>query len=425
MATEPAIAGEVNDGTASTPAVNDPTSASGLVGPAPANATPTSSLSPLTDTAGTVTPVDTNTFIAPSQPLPKPIKLYKSTRLKGYMTLFLASFINYDSAQKSSNVDVNLLHVVPSNDDQRKYAVAVAVVSLIASGFCLVAHLDRITPLERLWIFLFQPTTAPQPPAEATVDPPTAAIPPTNQTHDPNAPATNSTTDGKANDATTTTATTTTTSTPPSVSTLEGTLALFLTIWWSIATGVATAVSGMAGDGKGQYSLYYSYWACTCTSYWILERCGVAAGWVRLPTMCGAGSSAPCIPTNARSVLFVNHLQSSLKSFISSWPHRSPAWICIMVLSFLTLVRVHCRLLVNVILMPRYLFSHTAGARSDVVSRLVAESQQAGPSAGGLHFAYVLVARFLLDPRSRHSRKRSSPIAQSISRALAMDSGNG
>jgi hypothetical protein len=273
MAAESAIVDEVNDGTAYTSAVNDPTSTNGVV--VPVNSTPTSSSSPPTDTPFTV---ETNTSLAPPpRPLPKPIKLYKSTRLKGYMTLFLASFINYDSAQKSSNVDVNLLHVVPSNDDQRKYAVAVAVVSLIASGFCLVAHLDRITPLERLWIFLFQPQQPPptvDPPPTATVDPSTAA--PTNQTHDPNTPTT-TTTDGKTNDTTATT-----TSTALGVSTLEGTLALFLTIWWSIATGVATAVSGMAGDGKGQYSLYYSYWACTCTSYWILERCGVAAGWVRI-----------------------------------------------------------------------------------------------------------------------------------------------
>jgi hypothetical protein len=268
MVAESAIIDEVNDGTGSSPAVHDPTSTNGVVAPTPAQTSP-SSLSTPTDTTS---PVETNTCIsiAPLQPLPKPIKLYKSTRLKGYMTLFLASFINYDSAQKSSNVDINLLHVVPSNDDQRKYAVAVAVVSLIASGFCLVAHLDRITPLERLWIFLFQPS--PPPP---TVDPPTAA--PNNLANHPNTPTTNTTTDGKANDTTATTATST-----PSISTLEGTLALFLTIWWSIATGVATAVSGMAGDGKGQYSLYYSYWACTCTSYWILERCGVAAGWVRV-----------------------------------------------------------------------------------------------------------------------------------------------
>jgi hypothetical protein len=179
------------------------------------------------------------------------IKLYKSTRLKGYITLTLASFINYDAAQNSGNVHANNVRVVPSELDQRRYAVAASVVSLVLVAFCLVAHLDRVTPLEqRVWINLFRP-----------------------KSH------------------------------------VEGALAAFLLVWWTSATGVSTAVSGLAGDGKGQYSLYYSSWVCTITSYWIFERWAVAAGW------------------------------SSLKAFISSWPNRSPAWICIMVLSFVTLVR--------------------------------------------------------------------------------------
>jgi hypothetical protein len=155
----------------------------------------------------------------------KPVKLYKSSRLKGYITLALASFINFDAAQKSGNVDKNILTVVPSTDDQRRYAEAVAVVSLILASFCLVVHLDRVTPLEKFWIsHLFAP-------------------------------------DG---------------------SKFEGALVFFLTVWWSVATGVATSITGIAGDGKGQYSLYYSNWTCCLTSYWVLERWWVAAGWVRL-----------------------------------------------------------------------------------------------------------------------------------------------
>jgi hypothetical protein len=176
----------------------------------------------------------------------KPVKLYKSTRLKGHITLSLASFINYTAAQKSADVSAT---GVASTLGQRRYAISVAVVSLLISVACLIVHLDRITRMEKVWVAAFRPKSK-----------------------------------------------------------VEGLVIGFLTLWWSIGTGFTTSVAGIAGDGKGQYSLYYSSWLCTITCYWMLERWFVAADW------------------------------PSLKSFIASWPNRAPAWICIMVLSIFTLI---------------------------------------------------------------------------------------
>lgn len=152
----------------------------------------------------------------------KPIKLYKSSRLKGYITLVLASFINYRSAEDSADVQGSIVTVVPSTSEQRRYAMAVAVVSLILSIFCLLTHLDRLTPLEKIWILMFK-----------------------------------------------------------NGSKFEGLMLAFWSIWWMVGTGIETSVSGIAGDGKGQYSLYYSTWVCCLTTVWCLERWWVAMGWVR------------------------------------------------------------------------------------------------------------------------------------------------
>lgn len=151
----------------------------------------------------------------------KPIKLYKSSRLKGYITLVLASFINYQSAQESADTQSSNITVVPSTAEQRRYAVAVAVVSLVLSVFCLLTHLDRVTPLEKVWIIIFK-----------------------------------------------------------NGSKVEGIMLALWSIWWIAGTGVSTAISGIAGDGKGQYSLYYSTWVCCLTTLWCLERWWVAMGWV-------------------------------------------------------------------------------------------------------------------------------------------------
>jgi hypothetical protein len=174
-----------------------------------------------------VPPVEPSPPPPPPQPsTPKPIKLIKSTRLKGYMTLTLAAFINLDAARTSSNIDTNAITIVPSTDQQRLYAQITAIISLIGTTICCLIHFDRITPLQnKVWIpILFH----------------------TNGT-----------------------------------SVYEGCIIIFYTLWWGISTGIATSVNGIAGDGKGQYSLYYSNWACCLTSFWLLDRWFVASGWVR------------------------------------------------------------------------------------------------------------------------------------------------
>ena len=145
-------------------------------------------------------------------------KLYESTRLKGYITLILASVINYSAARRSGRA-VNS-NAVASSDTQRVYAEAVSLMSCIISLVAFVAHLDRYSPLQSLWQSAFG--------------------------------------DG---------------------SLFELFLILFLVLWWGTATVIETTVRGIAGDGKAQYNLYYSTWGCCWTCIWTLERWLVAYGW--------------------------------------------------------------------------------------------------------------------------------------------------
>jgi hypothetical protein len=145
--------------------------------------------------------------------------LYKSSRLRGYITLALASFINYDAADNSSGGIGIHVSVIPSTPKQKGYADAVALVSLVVSAACFIVHLDRFSPFRKLWMTLFK-----------------------------------------------------------SGSKFEGLVLAFLTTWWSVAAGVNTSIRGLAGDGRGQFSLYYSTWVCCFTCYWMMERWGVAAG---------------------------------------------------------------------------------------------------------------------------------------------------
>jgi hypothetical protein len=83
------------------------------------------------------------------------VKLYKSSRLQSYITLALASFINYDATEKSSNVTGSA--GVPSTADQRRYGLAVSLVSLTLSGAAVAMHLDYVTPAQKLWTAAFKP----------------------------------------------------------------------------------------------------------------------------------------------------------------------------------------------------------------------------------------------------------------------------
>jgi hypothetical protein len=179
----------------------------------------------------------------------KPIKLYKSPRLKGYITIVLASGIHFNSVQRSGYISSQSARVVPSSPGQRQYGLAVCTVNMVLCIPVVICHLDRITSLEKVWTAAFRPKSS-----------------------------------------------------------IELLLAAFLSIWNVIAVGVETSVNGIAGSGKAQFNIYFSVWILCLTSLWILERWWIDYGW------------------------------SSFRSFVTSWPYRAPAWICIIILSVLDMI---------------------------------------------------------------------------------------
>jgi len=134
-------------------------------------------------------------------------KLYKSKRFKGYLAIALASVINYQAAFNSGE-PLNLT-AVPASPTQQNYAKTVALVSATITSVLVLIHLDRVTPLTRVWSAFVAKT--------------------------------------------------------------EQSLILFLMVWWSVATIVQTSVRGIAGDGKEQYNLYFSTWVCCYTLFWYVD----------------------------------------------------------------------------------------------------------------------------------------------------------
>lgn len=139
------------------------------------------------------------------------VKIYKSPRFKGYLTIALASVINYHAAEIS--MDPINLRTIPANKTQQEYAIAVSLVSAVIAGILVLIHIDRLF-FTSFWIKAF--------------------------------------------------------GNPKSY--LELGIIIFLVLWWSIATIIQTGVLGIAGDGRGQLNLYYSTWVCLYTSIWVLER---------------------------------------------------------------------------------------------------------------------------------------------------------
>ena len=126
--------------------------------------------------------------------------LTDSSRLKGYITLIVASVVHYDAAKDSSldNAESDrtttvLSGVVPADPAQRSYAMAVSIITLIVAMFCAVVHFDRFTCLKGAWNKAFGPGSK-----------------------------------------------------------IELIILLALSLWWLIATIVLTSVGGIAGPGKGQ-----------------------------------------------------------------------------------------------------------------------------------------------------------------------------
>jgi len=176
--------------------------------------------------------------------------LYQSTRLKGYLTLILASAINFNSAVQSQ--ETISMNVVPAQDDQQNFAVAAAILSLMISIFVILLHLNPIKRLTKYWEKWFQPQE----------------------------------------------------------SVVELLIISLLVIWWIVVTWIQTSVQGIAGDGKGQYNLYFSTWACLLTCIWTLERWLVARG------------------------------LASFRGFLASWPNRAPGFIAIFLFSTADLLSV-------------------------------------------------------------------------------------
>jgi hypothetical protein len=141
----------------------------------------------------------------------KQIKLYKSPRFQGYLTILLSSIINYHSVDVSQNVS-GISTVVPSSQ-QIAYGITVALISSIVSGLCVFCHLDNFSCLAKIWK---EKLFAPKSKFEVMLD-------------------------------------------------------LFLLLWWFIATCVQTGVRGIAGDGKEQFNIYYSTWFCAFSALSMLE----------------------------------------------------------------------------------------------------------------------------------------------------------
>jgi len=177
----------------------------------------------------------------------KDIKLHKSPRFTWYLTMFLSSVINYHGVIVSqSTTDV---HVLASTGVQRQYGYIVALISCVVSGFCVICHLDRFSCLANTWkTNLFAPKSK-----------------------------------------------------------FETILDFSLLLWWFIAVVIQTRASGIAGDGKGQYNIYFSSWFCLFCAISVGESKMMEYDWL------------------------------SIKTFIKSWPHRSPGWIAILVSDFFTL----------------------------------------------------------------------------------------
>ena len=174
-------------------------------------------------------------------------KLYKSPRFTGYLTMFLSSIINYHGVIVSLyTTDVN---IIASTVGQRQYGYIVAVISCVASGFCVICHLDTFSCLAKIWTNnLFAPKSK-----------------------------------------------------------FETVLDCSLLFWWFTAVIIQTRSSGIAGDGKGQYNIYFSAWFCLFCSLSVVES------------------------------KMMEHDWPSIKTFIKSWPHRSPGWIAILASDFFTL----------------------------------------------------------------------------------------
>jgi hypothetical protein len=76
-------------------------------------------------------------------------KLYKSHRFKGYLTILLASVINYHAVEVSQ--DANDISAVTPSSQQVAYGLCVSLISCIVCGFCVLVHLDNYSYFTKFW----------------------------------------------------------------------------------------------------------------------------------------------------------------------------------------------------------------------------------------------------------------------------------
>ena len=84
----------------------------------------------------------------------------------------------------------------------------------------------------------------------------------------------------------------------------------FSCTWWIIGVAIITSIRGPAGDGKGQFNLYFSTWLSCMTSIHMVEE------WL----------------------LNTKQQYSSIYQMIASWPNRGPGWIRIFVTTLANLL---------------------------------------------------------------------------------------
>lgn len=143
----------------------------------------------------------------------EPRRLSKSNRLKGYLALLVFSSINLNSSIDSKEVDY------PPTKSERRYAISVATISVIITAAVVLMHLDRLTPLAKLWINFFGPQKK-----------------------------------------------------------VELYLLVFLVIWWGLATWFNTSAGGIACEGSDQLNIFFSTWICLIICFWTVERYRKASG---------------------------------------------------------------------------------------------------------------------------------------------------
>jgi hypothetical protein len=148
------------------------------------------------------------------------VPLRKSNRLKGYITLLVSSIINFNATMQANNYTfVTGANPPEPKESQQRFALSVAVINMIITVPIILAHLDQISPLRKIWHKIFRPNSY-----------------------------------------------------------IEFGILAFLAIWWSIAVWFNTTITGIAGEGTRRHNLYFSTWICCGAAYWTIERWRTASG---------------------------------------------------------------------------------------------------------------------------------------------------